>query len=112
MLPFIQTRNCLIEGCAEIGVGRAAVPDPPTGVHRKAGEVCEPSDLSGPVRGAARQSTKVIEVDCRRALRSQVRVKEGGMANLIVGVVVNVLVHVAVKNLKGSRVEWIPAIYS
>ena len=34
------------------------------------------------------------------------------MANLIIGVVVDILVHVAIKNLKGSRVEWIPAIYS
>src|SRR2546428_4028775 len=112
MLPHTQTRDCLLERRAEIGVGRAAVPNPPTGVNAELGKIGEPSDLPGAVRGAARQSTKVIEVDCRRALRSQVRVQEGGMANLIIGVVVDVLVHVAVKNLKGSRVERIPAIYS
>src|SRR2546427_343572 len=112
MLPFIQARNCVIEGRAKIGVGRAAVSNPPTGVHRKAGEVGEPSDLPGPVCGAARQSAKAIKVDGRRALRSQVRVKEGGMADLIIGIVVDILVHVAIKNLKGSGVEWIPAIYS
>src|SRR5437879_4591600 len=54
MLPRIQTRDCLIERRAEIGVGRAAVPNPPTGVHRELGEVGEPSDLPGSVRGAAR----------------------------------------------------------
>ena len=70
MLPFIQTRNCLIERRAEIRVGRAAVPNPPTGVHAELGKIGEPSDLPSPVRGAARQSTKVVEVDCRRALRS------------------------------------------
>ena len=71
MLPFIQTRNCLIERRAEIRVGRAAVPNPPTGVHRQPGEVGESSDLPGTVRGAARQSAKVIEVDCRRAFRAK-----------------------------------------
>src|SRR5438094_8781258 len=38
MLPFIQTRNCLIERRAEIRVGRAAVPNPPTGVHAELGK--------------------------------------------------------------------------
>ena len=63
MLPHVQTRNCLIERRTEIGIGGAAVPNPPTGIHAELGEIGKPSDLPGPGRFAAGQGAKAIEVD-------------------------------------------------
>jgi hypothetical protein len=54
----------------------------------------------------------VTKVDCLGAFGFQVRFQEGGVADLIIGIVVDILGHVAIENLKGSRVEWIPPIGS
>src|SRR6266699_2601454 len=68
MLPYCQTRDCLRERSTEIGVRCTAVPSPPSRVHRELHKVCEPSDLPGPGRCAAWQSSKLIKVDGWRIL--------------------------------------------
>src|SRR4029077_8606496 len=110
-LPIIkQTRDCLGKGVTEIRIlGAAAVPSPPTGIHGELHEVCETSDLLCPCRFTARQSAKLIQVDWIGALRNQVRVNESEVAHLILGIVVDVLVHASIENLKGRRVDCTPA---
>src|SRR5487761_66386 len=96
MPPLIQTRDGLIELCAEIGIGDAAVPNPPTRVHRELGKVCKPSDLLGSYRFAARQSAKSIQVDRLLAFGSQICIQEGGVTHFVVSIVMNILGHVSV----------------
>src|SRR5215469_16180191 len=110
VLPYIQTRDCLNERCAqvEIGIRNAAVARPKTGIYCELREVCEPSSrLVCSSRLTAGQSSKLTEVDCLRALRFQVRFQKGGVADLIIGVVVDILGHVAIKNLKGAHIKRI-----
>jgi hypothetical protein len=59
-------------------------------------------------RGAAQQSAKLIQIDRLAPFRSQIGVKELEMADLIVGVVVDVLVHVLVQHRKRRGVGRIP----
>src|SRR6266852_1661476 len=60
-LPRTQTGDCLSESVTEVGILRAAaVPRPPTGVHRELHEVGEPSDLLGACRLTAWQGAKPI----------------------------------------------------
>src|SRR2546423_13375091 len=35
-----QARDCVSERGAEIGIGRAAIPRPPTGIHRELSKIC------------------------------------------------------------------------
>ena len=98
-LPLTQTRDGLSERVTEIRVLRAAaVARPPTGVHGELHEVGEPSDLLGAGRFTARQRAKLIQIDGCRALRSQVRVDEGEVAELILGIVVDILGHVPIQH--------------
>ena len=50
----------------------------------------------------------MVEIDRLRALRFQVIGQECRVAVLVIGVVVDVLGHVAIENLKGSGVERVP----
>src|SRR5713101_6612142 len=60
-LSRTQTGDCLSESVTEVGILRAAaVPRPPTGVHRELHEVGEPSDLLGACRLTAWQRAKPI----------------------------------------------------
>src|SRR5580704_14936086 len=113
MLTYVQTRDCLNERRAqvEIGVRNAAVPRPKTGIHSELREVGEPLELLVcSCRFTARQSSKRAEVNRFCTLRLQVRFQEGNVADLVVGIVVNILGHVAIKNLKSANMERIPTV--
>src|SRR5580704_1530485 len=115
MLMHIQTRDCLSEGRLriEIRIGDAAVARPETGVNSELREIGEPLELLVcSVRYAAWQSSKTAEVNRLRTLRLQVCFQEGSVADLVIGIVVNILGHVAIKNLKSGHIEWIPSIDS
>src|SRR5437588_8313888 len=100
-LPFTQTRDGLSERATQIGVLRAAaVARPPAGVHGEMHEVGEPPDLLGAGRFTARQIAKLIQVDGIGALGNQVRVDEGHVAELILGIVVDILGHIRIEHLK------------
>ena len=58
--------------------------------------------------GAARQSAELIEMDWLRALRDQVCVEEVLVSELILGIVMDVLVHVPIQDFQGFGVDWIP----
>ncbi|HYL43133.1 MAG TPA: hypothetical protein VEU97_07100 [Ktedonobacteraceae bacterium] len=108
-LPFTQTRDSLSERITEIGVLRAtAVAGPPAGVHRELHEVGEPSDLPGACRFTARQRAKLIQIDGIRALGDQIGVDEREVAELILGIVVDILVHIPIQLFKGSGVGSAP----
>src|SRR5580693_2643216 len=99
MLPNIQTLDCLLsEDGTQIGIGRAAVTNPPTGVYTELLEVREPSCLRDTRHFARRDIAKRIEVDHLLALRSQVRVQESYVAHLIIGIVGDILRHVTIKD--------------
>ena len=101
---MIPDGNCLREGRAKIGVLLASVSRVPAGVHIEPQEVGEPADLLGPGRRAAWQRSKRVEVDWLRAFRLQIGVQEGRMAQLIIGIVADVLGHVTIEILKCSLV--------
>src|ERR1041385_5700717 len=87
-----------------------AIASPPTGVDGKLRQVSEP--MSDQVRidscgSAAHQSAKRVEVCRSRSLGLQVPVEELVMSNLIVGVVMDVVLHFILNNLQGVRVGFI-----
>src|SRR6266511_1350690 len=87
-----------------------AVARPPAGVDGKLRQVSEP--MSDQVwidscRTAAHQSAKRVEVCRSRSLGDQVRVEELVMSNLIIGVVMDVVLHFILNNLQGVRVGFI-----
>src|SRR4030095_4181732 len=87
-----------------------AVARPPAGVDGKLRQVSEP--VSDQVRidscrSAAHQSAKRVEVGRSRSLGDQVCVEELVMSNLIIGVVMDVVLHFILNNLQGVRVGFI-----
>ena len=58
-------------------------------------------------RGAAHQSAKRVEICRSRSLGDQVRVEELVMSDLIIGVVMDVVLHFILNNLQGVRVGFI-----
>ena len=87
----------------EIRIGRiAAVAGPEAGVYIELREVRE--SLADVVRVDARrgttlQSAKPVEINYVRALRRQIGVNELEMGDLILGVVVDILIHVRIEVL-------------
>ena len=110
MLTDGEVRDGLRKGVAEVGVLRiAAVARPEAGVDGQLHQVGEPSDLLRAGRLAARQGAELVQVDRFRAVRLQVGVDEREVADLVVGVVVDVLVHVLVQHRDGIVVGRVPA---
>src|SRR5207244_6827133 len=81
-------------------------------IHDRLLKVGQATGLLGPGRLAAGQSSKLVEVDRLRPPRLQVGVEEGRVAYLVVGVVGDVLRHVAVKVLQRSNVGLVSAVYT
>ena len=109
MLPNRQSWNGLREGVAEVGVqGVAAVARPEAGVHGQLHQVGETSDVLSTGRLTARQSTKLIQINGLGPFRSQIGVKEREMADLIVGVIMDILVHVLIQHFHGGGIGWVP----
>ena len=96
-LPRGEAGDGLREGVAEVGVLRvAAVARPVARVDGELHQVGEPSDPCCAGRLAAGEGAERVEVDRLLTARPQVGVDEVGVALLVVGVVVDVLVHVLV----------------
>lgn len=99
-----QTRNCVREGCTEIGIGRAAVTGPPTGIHCELGEICQAGLSAGARRRAARQGAKCIQINAFFALRVEVCIEEINVALLIVRIIGDILWLVSIEDFKGTYV--------
>jgi hypothetical protein len=95
---------------AEIRVARAAIAGVPAGVDVELAQVRQPPDLLGTRRLAAGQRAKRVEVDGLRPLRLQVRVEEPRVAELVVGVVGDVLRHVPVEVRQRRHVARVAAV--
>ena len=98
------------EGVAEVGVERvAAVARPETGVDGQLHQVREPSDLLGARCLTARQSAKLIQIDGFGPFRGQIGVKERGVGNLIICVIMDILIHVLIEDLNGGGIGRVPS---
>src|SRR5206468_2850615 len=87
-----------------------AIAGPPAGIDRKLRQVSEPTSDFVRIdagRGAAHQPAKRIEVCRGRSLGDQIRVEEGMMSDLVIGVVMDVVLHFILNNLQGIRVGFI-----
>jgi hypothetical protein len=108
--PLTQPRNGLRECIAEVRVSRAAaIPCPPAGVHRELHEVGKTSTvLLGAIRLAAWERAKLLQINRVGAPGNQVRINKREVAELIVSIVVNILIHIPIEHAKGSRVRRVP----
>ena len=107
-LPRYQTGNGLREGIAKIRVFVITpVAGPPTGVHAELHEVGKPADLLRAGRRAARQRAKPVQIHRLHAVCNQVRIDEFEVAEFVVRVVVNVLVHILIQHCQRGRVSRI-----
>jgi hypothetical protein len=107
---FPAAGDGLRQGVAEVGVLRvAAVARPEARVDGQLHQVGQTPDLLRAGGRAAGQGAEPVQVDRFRAVRFQVGVDEGGVRDLVVGVVVDVLVHVLVQHLDRLGVVRIPA---
>src|SRR3984893_7092492 len=107
MLSPGEIWNCVLESSSKVGVGRcAAVPRPPAGVNRQLLQVGEAPFLRNSCDSTRRQNSKAAQVDLFCAFRLQVVVKKPVMTDLIVGVVADVLRHIAVEYQKACDVVW------
>jgi hypothetical protein len=70
MQSNVQTGDCIREGCAEIGIGSAAVAGPPAGVYRELLKVRKPSSLWDERDLAGRQVGELPQVNLRLAFGS------------------------------------------
>src|SRR5947207_14677256 len=87
-----------------------AITGPPAGVDGKLRQVGESSSDQVRIdsrRGTAHQSAKWIEIYGSRSLGDQVRVEELVMSNLIIGVVMDVVLHVILNKLQCLRGAFI-----
>src|SRR5450755_4659715 len=104
-LSFQQAWDGGRERVTELWVlGAAAVPRPITGVYGEFHEVGESSDVLSTCRFTALQRAKLLQVDGISAFWNQVRVNEGEVAHLILGIVVDILRHVPIQHGKGLDV--------
>jgi hypothetical protein len=86
-----------------------AIARPEAGVDGQLHQIREPSDLLRPCGLAAGQRAELVQVHGLLAVRLQVGVDEGGVGDLVVGVVVDVLIHVLVQHRHGLGVGWAAA---
>src|SRR5512132_1239923 len=87
-----------------------AVARPPAGVDGKLRQVSEPMSDQGRVNpggSAAHQSAERVEICRSRSVGHQIRIQKLVMSNLIIGVVMDVVLHFILNNLQGVRVGFI-----
>ena len=107
MLSLGQVRDSVLKRTSQVRVGcRAAVPRPPGGVHRQLLQVGKAPFLRNSCDLTRRQSGKVAQVDRLCAFRSQVVVEKPMVTDLVVGVVGDVLGHIAVEHEESGDVGW------
>jgi hypothetical protein len=111
---YIQAGNGLREDRirVKIGIGDAAILRPKAGVDGELGKIGESSHLLGAVRFAARQLREWSQVGWLDTDRFQVITEKSCVADFIVGVVMNVLRHVAIEKLQGLGIGHIAPVES
>src|SRR6202035_3149114 len=107
VLSLVQARNELWECRGEIRIVRAPISRPRARVDGELHEIGQPADLGSAGRSAAWQAPELVQVDYRCTLRGQVGVDERLMADLIVGVVRDVLRHVAIEHAQSGKVSGV-----
>jgi len=97
---------------SEIRVLCAAVPRIPTKVDVELQQVCQPFAIFGAGSLTTGQGPKRIQNDGRFPLGDQVGIEEGGVTQFIVGIVGNVLRHIAIKVAERGQVGRIASLDS
>src|SRR6266566_7360382 len=105
MLTSGQVRDRILKRTSEVGIlCIAAVACPPSRVNGELLQIGEPAVLWHAGYPAGWQNGEVAQIDGLRALRCQIIVEKLMMADLVVGVVGDVLRHVTVEHLKSDHV--------
>ena len=114
MHPDIQAWNGLNEDCirVKVGIGDAAILRPEAGIDGELGKIGQSSHLPRPICFAARQLCERSQVDWLDPDRFQVITEESRVADFIIGVVMNVLRHVAIEKLQGLGIGHIAPVKS
>ncbi len=103
-------RDRLSEAPTEIGVGSRPVAGVPARIHIELEQVGQPALLLGSRRLAARQRPERVEVDGAGATGAQVRIEKRRVTQLVVGVIADVLGHVAIEIRQRSHVRRVAAV--
>src|SRR5258707_3277441 len=107
MLYLGEVGNSVFESSTKVWVrGLAAVARPPAGVDRQLLQVGKAPFLGNSSDLTRGQNRKAAQVDLFCAFRLQVVVKKPVMTDLIIGVVTDVLRHIAVEYQKPCDVVW------
>jgi hypothetical protein len=100
-----QIGDGIFESAPEVWIRRrASVPRPPGRIDDELLKIGEPAILRDSGYSARWQHREPTQVNRLRTFRYEIVVEKSMMADLIVGVIGDVLRHIAVKNLKGSHV--------
>ncbi len=86
-----------------------AVASPPTRIQSESHQVCKTKFSAGACRTAALQRAKLLKVDRRCPLRSEICVEKVLVSEFVVGIVVDILGHVRVQHRKSIGEGWIAA---
>ena len=119
----VGSRNCRMLACEQVGdrlrenetglqVGvtvTVSVPNPPTGVHSELREVRKAKLSAGSRGSAAGQGTKLFEADGTGPFGLKICIQKVLMGEFIVRVVVDVLRHITIKDLKSAGIGRISA---
>src|ERR1700739_2649047 len=108
MRPLGENRDCVLESSSKVWICRlAAEPCPPFSVYRQLLQGGEAACLGNARDFTRGQNGKIFpQVDSLSALRLEVVVEKPMVTDLIVGVVGDVLRHIAVKNQETRDVIW------
>src|SRR5882757_9089538 len=98
MHSHIQAGNRLSEYRigVKVGIGDAAILRPEAGIDGELSKICQPTHLPRPIRFTARQLREWSQIDWLNTDRLQIIAEESRVADLIIGVVVNILRHVSI----------------
>ncbi len=114
MLSEVQTGNRLSKFChgIKIRIRDAPIPRPKTCINGELGQIGKAPNLLCPISLAAGENAEMGEVSGAHAFRFQVILKKPGVADLVVGIVVDVLRHVPIEQLERLSISCVAACQS
>src|SRR5579864_7773789 len=97
---------------SQVRILRAAMPCVPVEIDIELQQVCQPANSFGTSRLTAGQGTEYVQVHGRLALRDQISIQERRMAQFIVGIVGDILRHIAIQVAERGYISGIAPLNS